>query len=93
MKKIFLITSFIFFFLADSFAQSKDSYDFAFQEIHNMLKGYSKPAFKRAVFLTENAFHSNKLDYKQFSQQIDEIENRLAQFMADKGSLKLSRLG
>ncbi|MFM7857280.1 MAG: hypothetical protein ACKO96_36515, partial [Flammeovirgaceae bacterium] len=50
-----------------------------------MLKGESPLDFKRAVFLTENAYYSNKLDYKEFCQRIDNIEIKLNQFMRDKG--------
>ncbi len=71
--------------LTNSFGQSKASYDFAFNEISKMLKGQSPLDFKKAVFLSENAFHSNKLDYKEFCQKIDGIEVRLKQFMKDKG--------
>ena len=71
--------------LTDSFSQSKAAYETAFNEIHKMLKGESPLDFKRAVFLTENAYYSNKLDYKEFCQRIDDIELRLNQFMRDKG--------
>jgi len=71
--------------LTYTFGQSKASYDFAFNEINKMLKGQAPLDFKRAVFLTENAFHSNKLDYKEFCQKIDDIEVQLKQFMNDKG--------
>jgi hypothetical protein len=71
--------------LTDSFSQSKAAYESAFVEIHKMLKGESPLDFKRAVFLTENAYYSNKLDYKEFCQRIDNIELKLNQFMRDKG--------
>ena len=82
--KAFLI---IFFTLSltDSFSQSKAAYESAFIEIHKMLKGESPLDFKRAVFLTENAYYSNKFDYKEFCKQIDNIEIKLNQFMRDKG--------
>jgi hypothetical protein len=71
--------------LTDSFSQSKSAYESAFIEIHKMLKGESPLDFKRAVFLTENAYYSNQLDYKEFCQRIDNIEIKLNQFMRDKG--------
>lgn len=67
-----------------TFGQSKESYDYAFNEIHKMLKGEIPLDFKKAVFLTENAFYSNNLDYNEFCQQIDDIKNQLNQFMRDK---------
>ncbi len=71
--------------LTDSFSQSKPAYESAFNEIQKMLKDESQLDFKRVVFLTENAFYSNTLDYKAFCRQIDNIENRLNQFMVDRG--------
>ena len=66
------------------FGQSKESYDFAFNEIYKMLKGETQLDFKKAVFLTENAFYSNNLDYNEFCQQIDNIEIQLNHFIRDK---------
>lgn len=71
--------------LTDSFSQGKPAYESAFNEIQKMLKDESQLDFKRAVFLTENAFYSNTLDYKAFCRQIDDIENQLNQFMVDRG--------
>jgi hypothetical protein len=71
--------------ITDSISQSKPAYESAFNEIQKMLKDESELDFKRAVFLTENAFYSNTLDYKAFCLQIDEIENRLHEFMVDRG--------
>jgi hypothetical protein len=83
-KKI-LFAATLILFLTDIFAQDKASYDLSFSEITKMLKGEEKLDFKRAVLLTENAFYSNKLDYKEFCKQIDNIEVQLNQFMRDKG--------
>jgi hypothetical protein len=71
--------------LTDSFSQSKAAYETAFNEIHKMLKGESPLDFKKAVFLTENAYYSNNLDYNEFCQRIDNIEMKLNQFMRDRG--------
>jgi hypothetical protein len=70
--------------LSDSFSQSKSSYDYAYNQIMKMVNGESPLDFKRAVFLTENAFYSNKLDYNEFCQRIDDIEVKLYQFMRDR---------
>lgn len=71
--------------MSDIFAQSKGSYDLAFNEIHKMLKEEAPLDFKRAVFLTENAFYANTRDYRDFCQSIDNIEIQLNQFTRDKG--------
>jgi hypothetical protein len=80
-----LLTIILALFLSDSFSQSKSAYKSAFNEIHKMLKGEFPLDFKRAVFLTENAYYANKLDYKEFCKLIDNIEMKLNQFMRDKG--------
>ena len=51
-----LLSAFLVLSLVNAFGQSKESYNFAFNEIHKMLKGESPLDFKRAVFLTENAY-------------------------------------
>ena len=56
------------------FAQTRDSiqiYKDAFAEQLQMLKGEKPLSYKRAIFLTENAFHKGKLDYKIFSQEFN----------------------
>lgn len=91
MKRSFLlIVLVIALFLNGNnlFAQDKaaqDAYRYAFTEINNMLTGKAKLDFKRAVFLTENAFHDNKLSYTEFCNKIDEIEKVIIRFMKDKG--------
>lgn len=79
-----IITIGLIFITTITFGQSKESYDYAFNEIHKMLKGETPLDFKKAVFLTENAFYSNELDYNEFCRQVDEIEIQLNQFMRDK---------
>lgn len=83
IRRIIIATSLILS-LTDTFGQSKDSYNFAFNEILKMLKGESQLDFKKAVFHTEDAFCSNKLDYNEFCQKIDNIETQLYRFINDK---------
>ncbi|MBD2770406.1 hypothetical protein IC235_21175 [Hymenobacter sp. BT664] len=45
-------------------------YEPAYQELAKMLDGRYPLNFKRAVFLTENAYFDNRLSYEEFSQQI-----------------------
>lgn len=47
-----------------------DYYNDAYNEIEKMLNGYRTLDFKRAVFVTENAYFKEKLDYKKFEQAI-----------------------
>jgi hypothetical protein len=83
IKKI-LLNAGLVFVLAGAIAQSRASYNSAFDAIQKMLKGKSFLDFKKAVFLSENAFYENKLEYKGFCQKIDSIEIQLNQFMQDK---------
>ena len=71
MKKLltYLAISLLSF---DSFAQSvEEHYAAAYDELKAMLEGSKPYSFKRAVFLTENAYLRDSLDYEQFSQAIN----------------------
>lgn len=52
----------------------------AFNEINQMLNGTRPLDLKRAVFLTENAYISNQLDYNQFNNRIKQ-ETQLAKLL------------
>jgi hypothetical protein len=52
----------------------KRQYRIAYSELCGMLDGTTSPYFKRAVFVTENAFFNNELDYTPFCKMIDEYE-------------------
>lgn len=75
MSKILLST--VFAFLATCcLGQSIDNkinYDLAFDELHQMLKGEKPISFKRAVFITENAYVKGLLNYDEFTFQIDAL--------------------
>lgn len=63
-----------------SFGQTekhKEIYKEAFNEQLSMLKGEKKIDFKRAVFITENAFHKDSLNYQTFNNEITQIGNKL----------------
>jgi hypothetical protein len=47
-----------------------DFYEPAYQELAKMLDDRYPLNFKRAVFLTENAYFDNRLSFEEFSQQI-----------------------
>jgi len=53
----------------------KESYYQAFAELNDMLSGNIPVNFKRAVFITENAFMDNGLDYEAFSAYIKELSH------------------
>lgn len=49
----------------------------AFEEQKAMLEGKKPLNFKRSIFLVENAYHKNTLNYQQFCQQITNISKIL----------------
>ena len=71
MKKIFYI--FVILISLESYGQGvsdPNTYRNTFKEFKAMLNDSIKPSFKRAVFITENAYMNNSLDYKSFNQTI-----------------------
>lgn len=71
----FLSILYFLFFSSDVInAQSLSSIDAnfkkAFSEIENMINGSQKPSFKRAVFVVENAYFDDSLDFNKFDKTI-----------------------
>ncbi len=64
-----------FIFIFNISLAQKDSltiiYQNAYESINNMLKGKEPINFKKAVFVTENAFYDNVLSYEKFNNYID----------------------
>jgi hypothetical protein len=52
-------------------AQDKTAYNNAFDEIEKMLSDKQESSFKRAVFLTENAWYGDSMNYNKFSEAIE----------------------
>lgn len=48
-----------------------ENYETAFDELKAMLEGKIEPNFERAVFISENPYHSNKYTYEEFQHNID----------------------
>jgi hypothetical protein len=48
-------------------------YKKAYRELVGMLTNTQKPSLKRAVFLVENAYAENNLNYNQYSTQLNEL--------------------
>lgn len=71
MMKILYI--FILLFSFKLFGQgipNPSVYKESYKEFEEMLSGKVTPSFKRAVFITENAYMNNTLDYNAFNQTI-----------------------
>ncbi|MBS1559345.1 MAG: hypothetical protein JST69_11540 [Bacteroidetes bacterium] len=75
MNKVFLTTALISL-ACYSFGQDMNAkiyYDQTFAELNQMLEGEQPMSFKRAVFITENAYTENLLSYDDFCFQIDAL--------------------
>lgn len=57
--------------------KNKKQFKEAFNEQLEMLQGKRAISPKRAVFLTENAYHNGSLNYNSFNKQIDTIVRKL----------------
>jgi len=68
-----LLVSFVITAAFGQNIESKINYQLAFDELHQMLKGDKPISFKRAVFITENAYVGNILSYDDFVFQIDAL--------------------
>lgn len=81
MKRLILIL-FIGFSL-NSFGQ-KD-YEKAYSELNSMLNGETELNFSKALFIVENAWYDNKLNYSDFDKQIDSIVTLCQKMINKKG--------
>jgi hypothetical protein len=61
-------------------------YEEAFEEIKGMLEGKQKASFKKAVFLTENAFLEGQVPYPAFEEIIEQA-TQLCQYIESIDSL------
>lgn len=72
---------------------STDHYHTAVDEIAEMLNGQRPLSFKRAVFLTENAYYEGTLNWEQFCNDIDQIKAIVNKMIAAKGLQKVKTAG
>lgn len=63
----------------------KKLYQEAFIEQHQMLKGEQEISFKRAVFITENAYHNGTLSYDEFMADISASATKMNSLIKSKG--------
>ena len=81
---IFVLISYFFTISFASANDHKEMYRKVFEEQSQMIKGEKPIDFKRAVFITENAFHKNTLSYFNFCNRITNQGNQLKQFIKAK---------
>lgn len=72
---------------------STDPYQIAVDEISEMLNGQRPLSFKRAVFLTENAYYNGTLNWEQFCNDIDQIKVVINRMIVAKGLQKYKTAG
>lgn len=76
IKRLTILCS-SFLLIVVSKSQGIDStsapYNYAYNKLYTMLSEQEKPSFKKAVFLTENAFYDNQLSYNDFLEQINNL--------------------
>ncbi len=65
----------------------------AYNELHSMLNGTKPISFKRAVFITENAYWKGHLDYPSYLNEIDRITGKLKELIAKKHLEKFKTAG
>jgi hypothetical protein len=89
-----------FFFILislNSFSQTEAEYKAmfrkAFEEQKAMLEGKKPIDFKRSVWLVENAFHKNTLNYSLFCQDVTKIGKTLKVMIQKKGFDKFKTAG
>ncbi len=68
----------------DNSQKHKQLYDFAYNEIYQMLQGKKPISFRKAVFLMENAFLNDTWTYEKFNGKISAIANKLKQLVKDR---------
>lgn len=94
---IILLALFSLVFMSDAknhpTQDDKQIYQEAFAEQLQMLKGQKTISFKRAVFLTENAFHKNSLDYSTFCKEISTTGQQLKTLIKQRGLEKYKTSG
>jgi hypothetical protein len=88
-----LLTSILFVFslksVSQSFSERQKFYDQSFVELKGMLKDSVKLNFKRAVFVSENAYLENQGNYKEFDKHIKWLATR-ALLIANQNQLTYS---
>lgn len=87
MKKMNILLLILIFNFFSSYGQTdhKRLYQKAFNEQHQMLKGEIPIDFKRAVFITENAYHKGTLNYETFKAEINQTGKKLKNLIKQRG--------
>jgi hypothetical protein len=63
---------------------TSDPFQISLNEMTEMLNGTKPLSFKRAVFLTENAYYGGKLNWTEFCNDIDQVKIKINQMIVAK---------
>lgn len=70
----------------------KEAYEAAFVELQNQLEDRTPLDFKRAVFVVEDAYYKNALDYQDFNNEIQRLTNFCTAWMKANGNINYHQL-
>lgn len=73
--------------------ETTDPYQIAVDEMTEMLNGTKPLSFKRAVFLTENAYYDGKLNWTEFCNDIDQVRTKINQMIVAKNLQRFKTAG
>lgn len=75
MKRLLIFLTYLLshYSIANGIEINDSSYHHAFVKIEQMLDGRAALSFKRAVFLSENAYLDNVLTYEEFNKPINQL--------------------
>ena len=73
--------------------EHRQFYEESFEELLEMASGEIDFDFKRAVFVTENAYHNGGLSYDEYESEIEETGNRLRKLISENGLDKFKTAG
>lgn len=87
MKYLILILITFFTWTTSSAQSSDEHYKAAYEELKGMLEGTEPYSFKRAVYVTEDAYLDGRLDYDAFNKTIS-LYTSLSKKIAEEWSLE-----
>lgn len=73
--------------------KTANPYQIAVDEMTEMLNGKKPLSFKRAVFLTENAYYGGKLNWIEFCNDIEQIKIKINQMIVTKNLKRYKTAG
>jgi hypothetical protein len=73
--------------------QNQDYFQLGIKEIEQMLKGQKPLDFKRAVFVTENAYYDGQLNWSDYSGEVNRIKDILNQMIVAKNLQRYKTAG